>query len=159
MAFFAASIGRKISLVVTLLVLAAASIGAVGLWALGDSNRRLGEMYERELRPLKIADELKSTVYLVRGDILDLLLTRTPETRQKLKDEIKEQKARMEVLINDLHAGELSDTATEIISDLDTAATSYARTVNVDFFEAITAGDKETAEDIAHNRAEEDFTG
>ncbi|MGP9820365.1 methyl-accepting chemotaxis protein [Salinarimonas sp. NSM] len=150
-------IAHKVMLGVSAIVAGGGIVGAIAFWALGESNRRLEDMYTQELLAIEALDDVKSSLYRVRGDSLEYVLADRPETRTQLRAEIGEQADRLAVRTGTLRATRLSAEEAGYLRTLEEASADYLATLESGVLAAVDAGALEEAERVARTSAVESF--
>ncbi|WP_029032906.1 methyl-accepting chemotaxis protein [Salinarimonas rosea] len=150
-------IAHRVLLGVSAVVAGSGIIGAVAFWELGESNRRLEDMYVQELLAIEALDDVKSALYRVRGDSLEYVLAERPETRSRLRAEIEAQAERLLVRYDELRGTRLSAEEEGYLGTLQRASAEYLGMLESGVLAAVDSGDRDGAERVARTSAVESF--
>jgi methyl-accepting chemotaxis protein len=153
MARRALRIPHKILLATGLMLAALVAVGAIGLGALSESNRRLKDMYVQELRAIDALDGVKAALYRIRGDSLEFLLADRPETRAQLAADIEEQHARIDQRLAQIAETRFSPEEQAFFDSMSETSDAYAALVRSGVVEAVVAGRIAEAEAVARDAA------
>ncbi|WP_230534519.1 methyl-accepting chemotaxis protein [Microvirga roseola] len=135
------------------LIATALTVGAVSWSGLEEGNRRLKDMYEQELKLIETVDDIKSSLYRIRGDSLEYVLAERPATREQIKSAVLEQDKRIMSRYAEIRATRLSEKEAQLLAALEEGSMSYLRLVEENVMGALDAGDRRKAEDIARGEA------
>lgn len=147
------SISAKVASAATLLVACALALGFTAFILLGESNRRLGDMYDQEVNGIETADDIKAALYRVRSDSLEYLLADRDETRTRFRGEIETQQSRVAERISQLRETGLDETERPLVDEIEARAAEYVTMLETRLFTAMERGDRAYAEDLARNEA------
>ncbi|TGY88180.1 methyl-accepting chemotaxis protein [Marinicauda algicola] len=151
------SISAKVASAAAVLVICALSMGVTAFLLLGESNRRLGDMYQQEVVGLETADDIKAALYRIRSDSLEYVLADRDETRMRFREEIDNQNIRVRERLDQLRSADLDESEQAFVSDIEAQADQYVTMLETRLFAAIERGDRAYAEDLARNEAAEIF--
>jgi len=150
-------ISHKIMIGLSGLILMAVVLGGVALISLSDANRRIGDMYSQELVSIDIIDGIKSALYRIRGDALEIVLANSKVTRDNLNAQIKQQKNRLVESIGKIRKTRLSPTEKTLVQELELATATYFDMIENKVVAAVASGARAGAEDVALGEAVDVF--
>ncbi len=155
--YIGSRISRKIFTGIAAMVIAVIVIGAVSVWALSESNRRLTSMYDQELLGIETADDMKSAIYRIRADSLEYILADRKQILKTLRDSINVQQARVAKRIEEVRQTRLSKTEEKLVQSIEKGTAAYINMIETKLYRLIDAGDRNGAEVVARKQAVEIF--
>lgn len=138
-------------------IILAVLMGGLGLYYMDEINSRVDSMYTQEVVTIEAMDDAKSSLYRIRGDVLEHILAERETSMAELSNEIVQQKQRIEKRMQQFRSTRLSKEEERLADEFTTHFGVYIARVQKDVLGMSAGGQKDQAEQLARNESVEEF--
>jgi diguanylate cyclase (GGDEF)-like protein len=140
-----------------ILLLMVIATGIYGIMSIEKMKQEVKSMYSQELVTMEILDDVKSSKYRIRGDLLELILSKSVHTSDRLTVEIREQKLRIEKQLAEYKKTRISEEEQRLLQNFSSSWNDYIHLVESEILPLSSKGEKEKAADLARHDSVEKF--